>query len=120
MLSLALHHLPRLLALPALLALTACCDNEIRIVAPSPDGAHKAVVFIRNCGATTNFSTQVSILPARMASPRDKGNALVVDGQHILRLRWHGNDALEIGGYGSARVFRQPATAAGVRLHFVP
>ena len=114
------RHLFRLLALPALLALTACCDNEIHIVAPSPDGARKAVVFMRNCGATTGFNTQVSIIPAHMASPRDKGNVLVVDGRHTLRLRWHGNDALEIGGYGSARVFRQTATAAGVRLHFVP
>ena len=106
--------------LPALLVLAACCDNEIITVTPSPDGARKAVVFMRNCGATTGFNTQLSIIPARTAAPRGKGNALVVDGRHVLHLRWRNDDELEIGGYGGARVFRQTETAGDVHLHFVP
>ena len=114
----ALHR--RLLVLPALLALAACCDNEILTVSPSPDGARKAVVFMRNCGATTGFNTQVSIIPAHTPAPRGEGNALVVDGWHTLHLHWRDNDELEIGDYGSARVFHQAGTAGDVHLHFVP
>jgi len=38
------------------------CGNTIVEALPSPDGSHKAVVFVRNCGATTDFSTQMSVL----------------------------------------------------------
>ena len=40
----------------------AMCGNEIFQEASSPDNSYKAVVFQRDCGATTGFSTQVSIL----------------------------------------------------------
>ena len=38
------------------------CGNQVISETPSPDNKHKAVVFVRDCGATTGFSTQVSIL----------------------------------------------------------
>ena len=46
---------------------TACvdpCGNEILSEMRSPDGRLKFIVFQRDCGATTAFSTQVSIIPS--------------------------------------------------------
>ncbi len=38
------------------------CGNDIVDEVDSPDGEYKVVVFERNCGATTGFSTHISIL----------------------------------------------------------
>ena len=38
------------------------CQNTVAFERPSPDGTYKAVVFDRDCGATTALSTQISIL----------------------------------------------------------
>jgi hypothetical protein len=38
------------------------CANQIVDIKISPDKNYQAVTFIRDCGATTGFSTQLSIL----------------------------------------------------------
>ena len=38
------------------------CGNEIIEEIKSPDNKYKLVIFQRDCGATTGFSTQISIL----------------------------------------------------------
>ncbi|HEX8235416.1 MAG TPA: hypothetical protein VF600_05625 [Abditibacteriaceae bacterium] len=58
------------------------CSNSIISQVASPDGQQKAVVFDRDCGATTGFSTQVSILPVGDALPNDGGNLFVIDDNH--------------------------------------
>lgn len=56
------------------------CGNEIFQEAYSPDGEYKAVVFQRDCGATTGFSTQISILKASADLPDKGGNVFIIDG----------------------------------------
>jgi len=36
------------------------CGNDVLTDLPSPDGKYKVVVFQRDCGATTGFSTQTT------------------------------------------------------------
>ena len=55
------------------------CGNELFQEVYSPDHAYKAVVFQRDCGATTGFSTQVSILNAASPLPDEAGNVFVMD-----------------------------------------
>lgn len=58
------------------------CGNQILRTIPSPDGRLKVVIFERDCGATTGFSTQVSVVAAA-AEPRDEaGNLFVADDDH--------------------------------------
>lgn len=38
------------------------CGNKIIQEIPSPNRKLKAVIFTRDCGATTGFSTQISLL----------------------------------------------------------
>jgi hypothetical protein len=64
------------------------CGNEILADAPAPDGAHRAVVFRRHCGATTPFSTNVSILRGSDALPDDAGNLLVLRDVHDVAVEW--------------------------------
>lgn len=45
------------------------CANRVAVEAKSPDNRYKAVIFERDCGATTDFSTQVSILLPSQSRP---------------------------------------------------
>ena len=62
------------------------CGNEIVSRKASPSGSHEAVVFERDCGATTSWSTQVAIIrggtdfleKATALRSTESGNALVI------------------------------------------
>jgi hypothetical protein len=92
------------------------CGNQVVQVIPSPDGKLKAVVFERDCGATTEFSTQVSILPAGDKLLNDGGNLFVADdhgaapsgpgGGPRVGLAWTAKRQLLLRYDHSARVFK--------------
>ena len=50
------------------------CRNEVLEEIPAPSKPLRAVIFQRDCGATTGFSTQVSVLPAGARLPASHGN----------------------------------------------
>ncbi|RIK26600.1 MAG: hypothetical protein DCC55_39880 [Chloroflexi bacterium] len=57
------------------------CDiTMIQRVRYSPSQERKLVVFERNCGATTGFTTHVSVLAAERELPNQQGNLFVMDG----------------------------------------
>ena len=95
------------------------CGNTIGQTALSPSGQTKAVVFNRDCGATTGFSTQVSVLSSDDELPNDSGNALVVEGTVPVELRWLSESSLAIGGIGNAKVFRQESAVANTQVSYV-
>jgi hypothetical protein len=57
------------------------CGNDIHREYISPDKQLKAVVFQRNCGATTGFSTQISIIDADKNLSNGGGNIYIINGQ---------------------------------------
>lgn len=104
------------------------CENRVLGVATSPDGARDAVRFERNCGATTGFSTQVSVL-LHGERPTKSGNVFVADGDHgkaasapwggpWAELRWLGKHDLLVSYDGDARVFRQEREWSGARIRY--
>jgi hypothetical protein len=75
------------------------CGNYIFKEYISPNKKLKAVVFQRDCGATTGFSTQISILGVGKKLKNKGGNIFVVDGhpdQVAPRLDWQNNNELII------------------------
>ena len=61
------------------LAVGMCANHEYASIM-SPAGNYKAVIFQRDCGATTGFSTQISILSAGESLGNSKGNVYIIDG----------------------------------------
>jgi len=109
-----------LFAIAVCLVVSGCdagCDNEVISAVPSPSGAFDAVVFNRGCGATTGFNTQVSIVKAGTA-PVGAGNTLVLSGKVPLQLQWLSASKLSISGLGSAKIFKQEQSAAGVSVAY--
>lgn len=78
----------------------------------------KAVMFGRNCGATTGFNTQVSIFDADEEVPDDGGNAMIVDDVVPLNIHWTSDNELSIAGWRNTQVFKQETTVNGVGIRY--
>jgi hypothetical protein len=75
------------------LLLSGCfdpCGNTVIQQIKAPDGLHTAIMFQRDCGATTSFSTQISILGSGTALS-GSGNTFTADDDH---------GAAKVGGWG--------------------
>ncbi len=84
----------------SILAIGDMCRNELYAEVLSPDYEHKAVVFQRDCGATTGFSTQISIISAKDELQNESGNIFIIDGQPARvspEVRWLSDTELSIG-----------------------
>jgi hypothetical protein len=104
------------------------CGNEASSAAPSPDRSRKLVVFERDCGATTPFSTQVSLLPIG-SSPSEAGNVFTAeDGPDapsgddargpVVSVRWEGPRSAVLTYPRGSRVFRAESTLDDVTIRY--
>lgn len=78
----------------------------------------KALVFNRNCGATTGFNTQVSIISASASLPREAGNTLIIDGEVPIKVEWRSDSVLQLNGLGAAKLYKQEHAVAGVSIGY--
>lgn len=62
------------------------CANKIEQSVYSPNERYKIVVFVRDCGATTDFSKQVSVIPAHDELNNESGNFLIFRGEPQLSI----------------------------------
>ena len=60
--------------------LSDMCANQVHSETTAPDNSLKAVTFQRDCGATTGFSTQISIINEGSSLPNEKGNVFIISG----------------------------------------
>ena len=104
------------------------CENTVLSDIQSPDDLYHAVVFARSCGATTDFSTQVSI-ESRSTSVSGAGNVLIADTDHgkspagpgggpEVTARWVNASTVEISYNARARVFHKAARQGGIEVRF--
>ena len=110
-----------LVVLAIFLVISGCdvgCGNDVVSSIPSPSGTANVIVFNRGCGATTGFNTQVSIVHAGAAAPAGAGNTLILNGNVPLKVQWLSESKLSISGLGSAQVFKQEQSVAGVSIAY--
>jgi hypothetical protein len=104
------------------------CQNTAIATANEPAGKMKAMLFQRDCGSTTGFSSQVSLVSTRGTS-RGSGNVFIADTDHgaaiaapwggpWVELRWLSPQRLLVRYDAKARVFTQNETVSGVRIAF--
>lgn len=118
---------------PLCLMITGCsvtCENSVAARATSPDGQHDAVIFQRDCGATTGYSTQISIID-QGSPPTGSGNAFVADDNHgvaavgewqgpFAAIKWVAPDHLLISYALKSRIFEQADEVDGVKIDYQP
>ena len=93
------------------------CGNTITNRVTSPDAQRDAVVFTRDCGATTAYSTQVSIVRAGGPLPNQPGNVFIAPDSTEVRLEWIGGDTLLVR-YASANPNLKAAHVDGIAIHY--
>lgn len=82
------------------------CVNQILSETYSPNKQLKAVVFRRDCGATTNFSTQVSIMNSwEKLDNGNTGTVFVTDSSAVVK--WNGDGSLSIKYGAPCKIFTQ-------------
>jgi flagellar basal body-associated protein FliL len=75
------------------------CGNDVFQEVYSPNKQYKVIVFERDCGATTGFSTQISILEATQALSNVTGNIFIMDGNPDytnVQVKWENDQAINI------------------------
>jgi hypothetical protein len=103
------------------------CGNQVLKEYPSPSGKLKAVVFERDCGATTGFSTQVSIIQAGNALENEGANLFSTDtnrgrapsglgGGPEVRFRWLTDSSAELQHHPLVRIYRAETKVRGVQV----
>jgi hypothetical protein len=109
------------------LLLSGChdlCVNDVLSESLSPDGSKRAVLFLRDCGATTDFSWQISILGSKETLTNGAGNVIVLDNDHgavhemKVEVEWKGSDNLIVSYPDRARIFHQLTMIRGVRISY--
>jgi hypothetical protein len=56
------------------------CGNEVYQEVLEPGNRFKAILFQRDCGATTGFSTQISLISVDDKLPNNHGNIFIANG----------------------------------------
>ena len=104
--------------------LTSCfgslCSDKIVKKLNSPDGKHVATAFIRDCGATTDFSPQVSLLrkvDTRMNSPK---NIFIGNHSQFIDIYWESDSVLVIVYNCSEEdIFKKSKNEFGIKIKYI-
>lgn len=109
--------------------LDSMCSNQVISQAKSPDGSFVAVAFQRDCGATTGFSTQVSLYRTWLPRGNSSGNVFVSDtnrgeapsgigGGPEVNLKWQSANELIISHHAKARTFLTEPQWGSVKINY--
>jgi hypothetical protein len=100
------------------------CGNEVLDETESPNGKLKAVVFQRDCGATTGFSFHVSVIASDEKMPSEGGNVFAADDDHgavaamYIKTKWESDRSLIIGYPKNSRIFSKRDHIKGVSVSY--
>ncbi len=93
------------------------CGDVPLVEAVCPNGQLRAVTFRRDCGATTSYSTHVSILPAGEGLPNEGGNVFIANHEPAVTVRWVDDGHLRISGETQTEFLRL-AEFNGIRITY--
>jgi hypothetical protein len=92
------------------------CGNEIVREVPSPSGKKVAYVFTRDCGATTGYSPQLSILNKGDHFENESGNAFRLD--KAFSVEWVNENKLTVTYDQSSEIYKIDKKVNGVTVEY--
>lgn len=93
------------------------CENTPRSEAISPDGRRKIVVFSRDCGATTGFNSQGTIV--RVGDPYPtSGGTVFISNQEDVVVTWDLPSLITVRITKGSHVFKQETLVDGVTIKY--
>ncbi|WP_371324486.1 hypothetical protein VX159_02875 [Dechloromonas sp. ZY10] len=109
------------------------CANTVFDQVQSPSGKYKAVLFQIDCGAATDFNSQVVIVDGGFDTSEPKSlpkSFFVADRDHgrapagltrgpEVKLTWLSDERLELQYHQFARIFRSESDQRGVAVKYI-
>jgi hypothetical protein len=93
------------------------CQNDIRHEVLSPDKRLKMVVFCRDCGATTGFNSQGSIIGAGEHLPDEAGTIFITDKDEAT-VSWIEPDRVVVTFKGTGPDFKLEKQFQGITIDY--
>ncbi|MEH7334368.1 hypothetical protein V7161_17120 [Neobacillus drentensis] len=93
------------------------CGNQISKSVPSPGGDKVAYVFLRDCGATTNYSPQLSILAKDEDLENESGNTFIAD--KSFSIEWLNERTLKVTYNKSSKTYEMDTSVNGVKIKYI-
>lgn len=109
------------IAITLLLQSCGACENDIFQTISSPSQKYSAVIFNRDCGATTGFSTQISITGFGDSLSNNGGNILVIDNHPSktkVQVLWLSDSELTITSLGKNKIYSQEHSFGKVKINY--
>jgi len=110
------------IVLAAVLLIVGCslCGDEVASQTKSPNGRLQLTVFYRDCGATTDYATLVSLhSPSDKFSDRDD-LIFTANGRYLMEVHWQDNANVRIvcPRCKEEEVFFEAAKKGGIRFTY--
>jgi len=98
--------------------ISGMCGNEILKEVPDSNNKYKAVIFSRDCGATTGSSIQISIMQSDKTLKNKGGNIFVMghDGRGSAEVKWINDKKLRINYHKPDRIYHQKKGFFGIEI----
>ena len=94
------------------------CGNTVISNAISPDGKWNALLFERNCGATTDHSSQISLLKSGKSLENENGNVFAAAGYpEGYTLSWESNNLVKILGV-NGKVYKKESQLHDIKFNY--
>lgn len=93
------------------------CGNDIVQKVPSPNGEKVAYIFTRDCGATTGFSPQLSILNKDDDFKNESGNTFRSDKD--FSIEWLDEKNLKVIYNKSSETYEMDKKVNGIKIEYV-
>ncbi|MEK5058001.1 hypothetical protein BK126_06900 [Paenibacillus sp. FSL H7-0326] len=90
-----------------------CGNEEIRREGQPDDGAYDIVLFKRDCGATTDYSYQLSVIKKNSTLENTTANIFISD--HEFSASWANKNTIKIRGF-SNDVYKQERKYKGINI----
>lgn len=108
-------------AIPFIVSCSLCEESDVKEMV-SPDEKHVARVVVRNCGATADYSTIVSLKnnTSDWLSSDNTTDVLVLKGDLQVEINWGDNEAVNIKCPLCIKdsVFKQESSWSGIKIIF--
>jgi len=117
------------------LAFSSCIGEEYNteiLRVSSNDSKWATVVFVRNINATTDFSTQISIIGSNQEVGNDKGNIFICDSNHgkakyidmnhsyWVKIKWLSSNTVVVQYDKNVKVYLQKNQYRGIDILYEP
>lgn len=93
------------------------CGNDIVQKVPSPDGEKVAYIFTRDCGATTGFSPQLSILDKNDKFLNKFGNTFRSDKN--FSIDWLDEKKLQVIYDKKSKTYEMDKRVNGIKIEYI-